>query len=75
MILPFIYNSACKNNQDFVCRVCDGKGTYGHGTVMNIKISGQLFSHRGSVSQLHSHGMAVALLTRVKPEEKEEKTP
>lgn len=73
MILLFIYNSACKNSQDFVCRVCDGKGTYSHGTVINIKISGQLFSRMGSVSQLHSHRMALALRTRVKPEEKEEK--
>lgn len=40
------YNSACGNNQDFVCRLCDEKGSYSPGkvdSVINKKISGWLF--------------------------------
>lgn len=46
IIIRSIYNSACGNNQDFVCRVCDEKGSYGRGKVdpvINIKIAGWLF--------------------------------
>lgn len=46
IIIVGIYNSDCGNNQDFICRVCDEKGSYGHGKVdpvINIKIAGWLF--------------------------------
>lgn len=71
-----MYKSACGNNQDFVCSVCDGKGSYSHAKVdpvININISGQLFSNTRSVSQLWLDRIGIDLLTRVKTDKENKK--
>lgn len=48
------------NNKDFESRVYDGKGSFSHDqvdAVTNIKISGQFFFCKESVSQLCSGGV------------------
>lgn len=57
------------SNQESVCRLCDGKGNYGHGEVdpaVNTEIPEQISFHLGNVSQLSSDRRGTALLIGIK---------
>lgn len=57
------------SNQESVCRLCDGKGNYGHGEVdpaINTEIPGQISFHLGNVSQISSDRRGTALLIGIK---------
>lgn len=76
LVLTFFYSPVYGNSQEFVCRLCGGKGSYGHDKVdpaINTEIPGQISFHLGNVSQLPSARRGAALLRGVKPEKERKK--